>query len=46
MGTWGVNLYQDDTALDVKEEYKYKLHMGKTNKEATERNNRRKPRSN
>ena len=36
MGTWGVNLYQDDTALDVKEEYKYKLHMGKTNKEATE----------
>ncbi len=24
MGTWGVNLYQDDTALDVKEEYKYK----------------------
>lgn len=36
MGTWGVNLYQDDTALDVKEEYKYKLHMGKTNEEATE----------
>lgn len=36
MGTWGVNLYQDDTVLDVKEEYKYKLHMGKTNKEATE----------
>ena len=36
MGTWGVNLYQDDTTLDVKDTYKDKLHRGKTNKEATE----------
>lgn len=34
MGAWGVNLYQDDVTVDIKEEYKYKLHMGKTNEEA------------
>lgn len=34
MGTWGLNLYQDDVALDVKGEYKDKLHNGKTNEEA------------
>ena len=33
MGTWGANLYQDDVALDVKDEYKDNLRKGKTNEE-------------
>ena len=37
MGTWGVNLYQDDIALDVKEEYIDFLKIGINNKEATKR---------
>lgn len=35
MGTWGVNLYQNDTASDIKEDYIDKLKRGKTNEEAT-----------
>ena len=34
MGAWGANLYQDDVALDVKDEYKDILRRGKTNEEA------------
>ena len=34
MGAWGANLYQDDVALDVKDEYKDNLRKGKTNEEA------------
>lgn len=34
MGAWGANLYQDDVALDVKDEYKDNLRRGKTNEEA------------
>lgn len=34
MGTWGLELYQDDIASDIKTEYKDKLHKGKTNEEA------------
>ncbi len=34
MGTWGVKIYQDDLALDIKDEYKYLLEKGKTNEEA------------
>lgn len=33
MGAWGANLYQDDVALDVKDEYKDNLRKGKTNEE-------------
>ena len=33
MGAWGANLYQDDVALDVKDEYKDNLRRGKTNEE-------------
>ena len=36
MGAWGTGLYQDDVALDVRDEYKDKLHRGKTDKEVTE----------
>lgn len=35
MGTWGVKLYDDDVALDVKEEYLKLLKKRKNNKEAT-----------
>lgn len=35
MGTWGVNLYQDDMALDIKEEYTNFLKVGMNNNEAT-----------
>ena len=34
MGAWGANLYQDDVALDIKDEYKDNLRRGKTNEEA------------
>ena len=34
MGTWGAKLYQDDLALDIKEDYIEKLKSGKTNEEA------------
>lgn len=37
MGTWGVNLYQDDIALDVREEYIDFLRIGMNNEEATKR---------
>ena len=33
MGAWGANLYQDDVALDIKDEYKDNLRRGKTNEE-------------
>ncbi|MBE6150539.1 MAG: hypothetical protein E7162_01805 [Firmicutes bacterium] len=36
MGTWGVNLYQDDVACDVKDEYLNLLKVGKSNEEATQ----------
>ena len=37
MGAWGVGLYQDDVACDIKEEYINRLKiMGQTNIEATE----------
>lgn len=35
MGTWGANLYQDDIALDVREEYINFLKVGMNNEEAT-----------
>ena len=34
MGTWGAKLYQDDLALDIKEDYIEKLKSGKTNEQA------------
>ena len=36
MGVWGVKIYQDDVTLDVRDEYKDKLHRGKTKEEALE----------
>ncbi len=36
MGAWGVNLYQDDVTLDIKEEYINLLKVGMRSKEATE----------
>lgn len=36
MGAWGPGLYQDDVALDIKEEYIDLLHKGKTKEEACE----------
>ncbi len=36
MGAWGVKLYQDDVACDVKEEYIIKLRAGLSNDEVTE----------
>lgn len=36
MGTWGTNLYENDLALDLKEEYIEKLKKGIENKEALE----------
>jgi len=35
MGTWGINLYEDDVTNDVKEEYINFLKEGKDNEEAT-----------
>lgn len=35
MGTWGVNLYQDDVSLDVRDEYINFLKVGMNNREAT-----------
>ena len=35
MGAWGIKLYQDDVALDAKEEYIELLKKGWTNEEAT-----------
>lgn len=37
MGTWGVNLYDDDIAQDVKDEYIDLLRQGIENEEATKR---------
>lgn len=37
MGTWGVKLYDDDTAQDVKDEYVDLLRQGIENEEATKR---------
>lgn len=37
MGAWGVKLYQDDEALDIKGIYKTELTKGKTNEEATKK---------
>ena len=34
MRTWGAKLYQDDLALDIKDEYKSLLEKGKTNEKA------------
>jgi hypothetical protein len=36
MGTWGINLYQDDVALDVRDEYLNRLRIGMNNKGATD----------
>lgn len=35
MGAWGVKLYQDDTALDIKEIYNSEIRSGKSNEEIT-----------
>ena len=35
MGAWGVNLFDDDFACDIKEDYINRLKIGKTNQEAT-----------
>ena len=35
MGTWGTGLYQNDTSLDVKDEFIDKLHRGKSPEEIT-----------
>ena len=35
MGAWGVKLYQNDLAEDIKYEYTEYLREGKTNEEAT-----------
>ncbi len=37
MGSWGVKLYQDDVAYDVKEEYIEALRKGISNEEITEK---------
>ncbi|MDD2376321.1 MAG: hypothetical protein PHD15_02345 [Clostridia bacterium] len=37
MGAWGVKIYQDDVALDVKEKYIDLLKRGKSNKSATDK---------
>lgn len=36
MGAWGTGLYQDDVALDIKEEYINRLKIGYSNIEATQ----------
>lgn len=36
MGTWGVNIFSDDTACDVRDDYKKALLNGLSSKEATE----------
>ena len=36
MGIWGTKLYQDDLALDVKEEYIGKIERGLSNQKALE----------
>lgn len=36
MGTWGPKLYQDDLALDIKEDYIERLKKGITNEKALE----------
>ena len=30
MGTWGHGLYDNDTSLDVKDQFEEELHRGKT----------------
>ena len=35
MGTWGTDLYQNDTALDVKDRFEEELRKGKNSKEIT-----------
>ena len=37
MGAWGVKIYQDDVACDVKEEYVEALRKGISNEEITEK---------
>ena len=34
MGAWGVKIFQSDVALDVKEEFKAELLLGKSDEEA------------
>ena len=36
MGAWGVKLYDNDVAEDIKNTYKEKLQEGKSNEEATD----------
>lgn len=36
MACWGPKLYQNDLAIFIKNEYKDKLHRGKTGKEITQ----------
>lgn len=36
MGIWGINLYQNDTSLDVKEEFEHQLRDGKGVEEITQ----------
>jgi len=36
MGTWGPKLYQDDIAMDVRDEFKDRLHRGKEAREITD----------
>ena len=36
MGAWGVKLYQDDVACDVKNEYIFKLKVGLSNEVITQ----------
>ncbi len=36
MGAWGIKLYQNDMAEDIKSMYKEFLRDGKTNEEATQ----------
>ncbi|QVK18167.1 hypothetical protein KHQ81_00155 [Mycoplasmatota bacterium] len=36
MGAWGPKLYEDDVAIDIKDEFRNLLERGKTTEEATE----------
>ena len=36
MGTWGIGLYENDTALDVKDQFEEQLRMGKKVEEITD----------
>lgn len=35
MGTWGHRLYDNDTSLDVKDQFEEELHRGKTVEDIT-----------